>query len=499
MKKRILCILLAAVMSFALFPALGMDANAASSQQQQIINAAISHIGDTASAFPDVNFDWCVYFTNYCASEAGLASPASSPRSKIFPPITEFKANDWAATGVTYQANWFSKYSHGKVYYFKDSDLIDKNKNTIKTDAAHFEPIPGDLIYIDHTEYAGVYNHVALVYDYDEANRLIYYIGGNQGNGNWKYSNVSCREIELDSIEVAGFLRPNYTTKYEKPPVLMGSAPEEGAGCRYDRNTCPSRNFKDVTTASWYHQSLDYCVAHNLFKGTSADGFTPNATMTRGMMIMVLYRLDGSPDASGLNNPFKDVDSKTWCVDAIKWAYDTGVTEGFKDNTFGTDIKITRAQAAKMLFCFALYKNLDCSKIKSYKSYADADQVGDWAADAMQWSLGNGIIQGVSETRLNPNGNATRAQLAAILARYAQYYDIFGESAPEPTDTPEPTVTPEPTATPEPAAAPRTMTTPKPAATPEPIATPEPSEVPEATETPIPTETVIPTETPIET
>ncbi len=440
MRKRLLCFLLAALMCMSLLPVLGSNAYAAQSQQQQMINAALAHVGDTAENFPEVKFDWCVYFTTYCANEIGIAGTASAPRSKIFPPLSEWKANDWAATGVTYQANWFSKYSHGKVYYFKDSKFIDKNVNTVKSNASKFEPIPGDLIYIDHPNNNSVFDHVAIVYDYDEVNRVIYYVGGNQTSHDWRYSDVSLREVSLSSSEIAGFLRPNYTTVYQKP-TMLGSA----AGCAYG-DACPSKSFADVTAASWFHQSLDYCVEHNLFKGTSDTMFSPNATMTRGMMIMVLYRLDGCPDTSELINPFKDVSDSTWCADAIKWAYDTGVTEGYKDNTFGTDIKITRAQAAKMLYCFALYKGLDCSKTKDFAGYADANQVGDWAVPAMKWSLGNGIIQGVSATKLDPNGNATRAQLATILARYAQYYDIFSvvEDEPEPEPAIEPTESPEP-------------------------------------------------------
>lgn len=460
MKKKLVSLFLVLLMCLSLIPVLGTEASAEGSQQQAMIDAAKLHIGNTAENFPAVKFDWCVYFINYCANEVGLASPESSPKSKLFPPITNWKDNDWAATGVTYQANWFTKYGHGKLYYFKDSSLIEKNKNTIKTGPESFTPIPGDLIYIHHPQSNSVYNHVALVYDYDEVNRIIYYIGGNQGSYDWRYSDVSCREISLDPVkpsankkdteekdpdEIAGFLRPNYTTKYERPQGQLGMGPATGTVCTYSKN-CPSAAFKDVMPNVWYHQSLDYCVVNNLFKGTSDTTFSPNATMTRGMMITVLYRLDGSPDVSKLDNPFKDVNDKTWCIDAIKWAYDTGVTEGYADKTFGTDIKITRAQAAKMLYCFALYKNLDCSKTKDYKNFADAKDVGSWADPAIKWALGNGIIQGVTETKLNPNGSATRAQLAAILARYAQNFDIFNiEEKPE--ITPMPSATPEPTAT----------------------------------------------------
>lgn len=436
MKKRLLCLILAVVMCFTLLPVLGSEAHAVESQQRQLAEAALAHVGDTANDFPNVKFDWCVYFTTCCANEIGIAGTASSPRSKIFPPVTDWKENDWAATGVTYQANWFTKYSHGKLYYFKDSKFIDKNINAFKTNATYFEPIPGDLIYIDHPQNNSIYDHVAIVYDYDEANRVVYYVGGNQGNNDWKYSSVSCREINLGSSEIAGFLRPNYTTSYINPANSTVGI----SNCTYGAG-CPSRSFTDVTEASWFHNSLDYCVDHNLFKGTSNTLFSPNATMTRGMMITVLYRLDGCPDITGLANPFSDVSNGTWCVDAIKWAYAAGVTEGYANNTFGTDIKITRAQAAKMLYCFALYKGLDCSKIGDYSGYSDANQVGEWAAPAMKWSIGNGIILGVSASRLNPNGNATRAQLATILARYAQYYDIFSaaEEEPVPSATPEPT------------------------------------------------------------
>ena len=420
MKRKLISLLLAAVMLLTLAPM----ASAEDSQQDSMINTALAYEGATCEAFPDVDFDWCVYFLTYVANELGLGGTASEPESALFPPIAKntWQKCNWAATGVTYQINWFTKNNHGTLHYFGLSRGIEQNANTVREDRYEFVPQPGDLVYFNTPEH-GIYCHVALVTDFDPGNGNVFYIGGNQEDMNFRKSRVSCRSDNLYTEKICGFLRPNYDTEYEYPQCVM-------------MHLCPSAQFVDVTTKRWFHEELDFVINRGLFKGTTDVTFSPYATMTRGMMVTVLYRLDGSPDVSEVENPFSDVSESTWCADAIKWAYSTGVSEGYPDGTFGTNIEITRAQAAKMLYGYAVYKGLDTSAYADFDSFADVSQLGEWAYESMHWALGSGLIKGTSDTTMTPNGNATRCQLAVIFARYIQYYDI-PESTPDEPEAPE--------------------------------------------------------------
>lgn len=408
MKRKLISLMLATVIMLSLVPAAYAD----SSQQEDMISAALSYEGSTSAAFPDVAFDWCVYYITYVANEIGLGGTRANPTGGLFPPISKstWEACNWAATGVTYQINWFTRNNHGKLYYFALSRYIETNANTVASDRNVFIPQPGDLIYFNTPEH-GSYCHVALVTDYDPGNGNVFYIGGNQDDMNWRKSHVSCRTANIYTDKVCGFLRPNYDTEYEYP--LCGTA-----------LSCPSAAFTDVNTMRWYHEDLDFVMERGLFYGTSDTTFSPYNTMTRGMMVTVLYRLEGTPDVSEVENPFTDVNDDTWCVDAVKWAYSTGVSEGYTDGSFGTSIEITRAQAAKMLYGYACFKELDTSAYAEFDGFADASQLGKWAYDSMHWALGSGIINGTSATTINPNGNATRCQLAAIFARYLRYYEL---------------------------------------------------------------------------
>ncbi|MDO4816659.1 MAG: S-layer homology domain-containing protein [Bacillota bacterium] len=408
MKRKLISLFLVLILMLTLIPV----GYAEASQQEAMVEKAMSYEGDKCDAFPDVAFDWCVYYVTYVANELGLSGTAQNPTGGIFPPIAKstWGSCNWAATGVTYQINWFTQNDHGKLYYFSLNRYINTNSNTLAADRYEYIPQPGDLIYFNTPEH-GSYCHVALVTEFDPGNGNVFYIGGNQDDMDWRKSHVSCRTANIYTDKVCAFLRPNYTTKYTFP--LCSSLQE-----------CLSADFTDVTTLRWYHEDLDYVMSRGLFYGTSETTFSPYDTMTRGMMVTVLYRLEGSPDVSEIENPFTDVNDDTWCLDAVKWAYSTGVSEGFTDGSFGTSIEITRAQAAKMLYGYACFKELDTSAYAEFDGFADVDRLGQWAYDSMHWALGSGIINGTSASTITPNGNATRCQLAAIFARYMRYYEL---------------------------------------------------------------------------
>lgn len=175
--------------------------------------------------------------------------------------------------------------------------------------------------------------------------------------------------------------------------------------------TCSYKSFKDCNGA-WYHEAVDYTVANGLMKGLSADTFEPNGTMTRAMMVTVLYRMAGSPEVKG-DSTFTDVKAGQWYSDAIAWAQDTGIVLGVLNDKFAPDDYVTREQIATILWRYA-GKPAAESKFDGFK---DADKISGYAKEAMAWAVNEGILNG-DGGNLKPTANATRAEFACIVMRY---------------------------------------------------------------------------------
>ena len=180
----------------------------------------------------------------------------------------------------------------------------------------------------------------------------------------------------------------------------------------------PQMPFSDVPTGIWYYDSVQYVFSNGLMGGTGNGRFSPDLTTSRGMIVTILYRLEGSPAASG--STFTDVSAGQWYSDGVAWASANGIVTGYPDGSFGPDDTITREQMASILYRYARYKGYDVTARTQLDRYSDAGQVADYAADAMSWAVGSGIITGTSGTTLSPAGSATRAQAAVILARFCQ-------------------------------------------------------------------------------
>jgi len=153
--------------------------------------------------------------------------------------------------------------------------------------------------------------------------------------------------------------------------------------------------------------------------GTSTDPmqFSPNATTTRGMIVTILYRLEGSPDVSGSTNSFSDVSDGTWYADAVVWAANSGIISGYGDGLFGPSDTITREQMLTIVYNYCKWKGIDVSAGGdiNISSYTDGSDVSGWAVPAMQWACGTGAIVGKANGQLDPKLDSTRAEVAAIL------------------------------------------------------------------------------------
>lgn len=174
--------------------------------------------------------------------------------------------------------------------------------------------------------------------------------------------------------------------------------------------------FSDVDTDDWFYDAVTFVYNNGLMTGTSATTFEPNTTTTRGMIVAILNRLEGSPTAASAG--FNDVAEGDWYADAVNWAASVGVVSGMGEGLFAPNAAITREQMAAILHNYAAYKGYDVSGRADISGYSDADQVSAWAGEAVQWAVAESLIAGVTIDTLDAQGSATRAQVAAIFQRF---------------------------------------------------------------------------------
>ena len=180
----------------------------------------------------------------------------------------------------------------------------------------------------------------------------------------------------------------------------------------------PKLPFTDVSTSDWFYSDVMFVYENGLFSGTDSRSFSPNASMTRAMLVTVLYRLEGEPAGTG-SSSFSDVRSGSYYEKAVAWAAANGIVTGTGSTSFSPDAKVTREQLAAILYRYAQYKKLDTDAGAKLDSFSDAGNVSGYASEALSWAVSEGLINGASG-RLMPKGDATRAQVAAILHRFVK-------------------------------------------------------------------------------
>lgn len=184
----------------------------------------------------------------------------------------------------------------------------------------------------------------------------------------------------------------------------------------------PSRGgnpFADVDENAWYGEAVRYVYEKGLMSGTSAAAFEPNANTTRAQMAAIFCRLDGSPAVEGRNN-YTDVEYGSWYYDAVTWARQSGVMSGYGNNLFGPNDPVTRQQLAAMFCNYANYKGYDVTAAGGLSGFTDAGEISPWAQDAVKWAVGIGLMNGKGGGILDPQGTATRAEVAAMLHNFIE-------------------------------------------------------------------------------
>ena len=173
--------------------------------------------------------------------------------------------------------------------------------------------------------------------------------------------------------------------------------------------------FTDVGMGSWFYDNVKYCYDNGLMIGADASSFVPEGAVSRGQVVTVLYRLAGTPSVAGQTCPFTDVD-ESWCNDAIVWGYNAGVVMGYDDNTFRPDECVTREQLAAFVYRYA---NDGAAASGKTLAFTDGSLVSDYAVPAMNWCINKGVVIGMGDGTLYPQGGSTRAQFAAMISRLA--------------------------------------------------------------------------------
>ncbi len=199
---------------------------------------------------------------------------------------------------------------------------------------------------------------------------------------------------------------------------------DESTGCvvfitdHFSRYIVGLLPFEDVSQDSWYFECVSFAYANGLFSGIGDAQFGAGSAMTRSMLVTVLWRLEGKPAATAANT-FSDVMPGQWYTEAIAWAAENGIVNGY-GSLFGTNDSITREQMATILLNYAKYKGYDAKKGAALNNYTDAASVSPWAEASMKWAVAEGLITGITEKTLVPGGNTSRAQVAMILMRFIE-------------------------------------------------------------------------------
>ena len=180
---------------------------------------------------------------------------------------------------------------------------------------------------------------------------------------------------------------------------------------------CPSAQFADMAGAiDLIHEAVDYMVGNGYMNGMDASHFGPNLELNRAMMVTILYRIAGTPAASGTHT-FVDVPAGQFYTEPVIWAVENGITTGLDATHFAPGKSLTRQELVTFLYRFAKYMDYDVTKTTDLSAYTDANKVQPYALEAFQWAVAEGVVNGTSETTLSPENTTTRAQICIMVSR----------------------------------------------------------------------------------
>ena len=209
------------------------------------------------------------------------------------------------------------------------------------------------------------------------------------------------------------------TTVYAKWEKIKEEVPEEPEETEEIKET-ETISFKDVKESDWFYDAVSYVVENGLMRGMSEDIFAPNTPLTREMLAVVLYNVEGQPESTEANT-FTDVKGDMWYTDAILWANENGIVAGYDNGAYGVGDLITREQFATILYRYAQFKGYDTTQGgMAVREFSDYESISDYARPAMAWAVNAGIMGGMDDGTLMPQGKATRAEAATMLMNFCE-------------------------------------------------------------------------------
>lgn len=314
-------------------------------------------------------------FTGWTSSNGGSFADASSARTTFTMP-----AND-----TTITANWKKKSSGGSVFFW---DLKFDTNGGSKIDT------------VTEWEYSTI--------DLDE------YVPEKEG---YKFVGWYADEDLTKKIDEV-YLLEN-TTVYAKWEKIEEEVPEEPDETEEIKET-ETISFLDVKERDWFYEAVSYAVENGLMSGMSEDIFAPNTPLTREMLAVVLYNVEGQPESTEANT-FTDVKTDMWYTDAILWANENGIVAGYDNGAYGVGDLITREQFATILYRYAQFKGYDTTQGgMAVREFSDYENISDYARPAMAWAVNAGVMGGMDDGTLMPQGKATRAEAATMLMNFCE-------------------------------------------------------------------------------
>lgn len=231
--------------------------------------------------------------------------------------------------------------------------------------------------------------------------------GGGGGSSSNKKDDTTKTDTKTDEVKTDE-VKTEEKTETTAPAVAPGEATTENI----------SQVFPDTKSDDWYSEAAAYAYNNGLMKGNGDGSFGANDSATRGQIVTILHRLANEPETS--TSDFKDIGGSEYYAEGVAWAAELGIVNGYEDGTFGANGNVTREELATILYRFAKSQDKLGDKKGDLSGFADGGAASDWAADALAWAVGNGLLQGNDDGSLNPSGTATRAEIATILMRFCE-------------------------------------------------------------------------------
>ena len=381
-----------------------------------------------SNSITEVNITACTELTKFVIGWNELTSLDVSKNTKL----TFLQVNNNKLTGIDLSNN-----KALKNFYCDENQLtsLDLSNNMELTNL---------VCQYNHIPYLELKNHEKLNVFFSYGQTVS--VNARQKNGKWTISMkdlIGANDLSRIGVWEDGFeydaSTGMVTLPDEKPETfdytcktMDRELPEKDAeymwvtaSINYQENVCPDMPFEDVHETEWFYNYVKYVNCNELMTGLNPKQFGPGQTLARAQFATILYRMENQP-AIEYTGKFPDVADGIWYTDPILWASEAGVVTGYTNTgLFGPADNINREQMAVMMYRYAKYKKYDTSEMADFSKFADAGKVNEFAKEAMQWAVGTGIITGKDNgTRIDPQGNAARAECAAIIMRFCEKYGM---------------------------------------------------------------------------